>query len=167
MKDRRDIAKLCNTLGFTMGVEIGVSEGKNAKVFCEEIKGLHYLGIDPYFDHPSMCNTAKENLKGYDATILQMTSLDASIEATDRYYDFVIIDGNHTFQHAMLDILLWTPKVKVGGMIICHDYYNFKGSGVIEAVNAYTQMHKININLTIGDRDSDDDKMPTAWWRNI
>jgi len=167
MKNRRDIAKFCNRHGFKIGVEIGVSEGKNAKVFCEEIQGLHFLGVDPYLDHPSMAITAKKNLQGYDATILQMTSLDASSEATNRFYDFAIIDGNHTFANAMLDILLWTKKVKVGGLIICHDYYHFHGSGVIEAVNAYVQINKINLHLTTGDSRSHDDKMPTAWWVNI
>lgn len=167
LRTRRDLAILCNTVGFKSCVEIGISEGKNAKVFCEEIPGLYYLGIDPYFDHPSMEKIAEDNLKKYNTTIIRLTSLAAESSITDRSFDFAIIDGSHTFENAMLDILLWTPKVKNKGFIICHDYYHFKGSGVIEAVNAYTQVNRINLHLTTGDPNSADDKMPSAWWVNI
>jgi len=45
----------------------------------------------------------------------------------------------------MLDIILWLPKVKVGGIISGHDFYsNSKAQmGVREAVEAYVAQHKI------------------------
>jgi len=35
-------------------------------------------------------------------------------------------------------LILWAPKVKVGGMIAVHDYLAMRRGGVIEAVDAYT-----------------------------
>lgn len=35
--------------------------------------------------------------------------------------DFVFIDASHDYSHVLEDIDLWTPKVKVGGLISGHD----------------------------------------------
>jgi hypothetical protein len=40
----------------------------------------------------------------------------------DGYFDFVYIDGDHSYQGAKSDLLNFFPKVRVGGIIAGHDY---------------------------------------------
>ena len=88
----------------------------------------------------------------------------ASSYLPDKTLDFVFIDGDHTFNNVMLDILLWTPKVRKGGIISGHDYYSHKAGGVIPAVNAYCEANKIDLNLTLkGVAEHKDDQCP-CWW---
>lgn len=34
----------------------------------------------------------------------------------------LFIDGGHSYENVLADIVLWTPKVVVGGVVIFHDY---------------------------------------------
>ena len=43
----------------------------------------------------------------------------------------------------MMDIILWAPKVRKGGIVSGHDFYPFYQSGVMDAVYAYTRAHTI------------------------
>ena len=42
----------------------------------------------------------------------------------DNSLDFVFIDGNHSFEYATEDIAQWSKKVKPGGIVAGHDYWN-------------------------------------------
>ena len=74
--------------------------------------------------------------------------------------DFVFIDGDHSFDYVVQDIIYWSKKVKSGGIIACHDYYPFHDCGVMNAVNAYTHSH--NINPWYATKELE----PTAFWVN-
>ena len=43
----------------------------------------------------------------------------------------------------MIDIILWSKKVRPGGIISGHDFVKNKNCGVVEAVIAYTDAHNI------------------------
>jgi hypothetical protein len=49
--------------------------------------------------------------------------------------DVIYIDSIHTYEVTKKNIELWVPKVKLGGIISGHDYYEPKWSGVVRAVN--------------------------------
>lgn len=61
----------------------------------------------------------------------------------DESLDFVYIDGFHEFDAVMSDLIFWVPKVRPGGIIAGHDYYNFWRAGVVTAVDAYVKGHGI------------------------
>jgi predicted O-methyltransferase YrrM len=42
----------------------------------------------------------------------------------DNYYDFVFIDGAHDYSVISEDLKNWLPKVKNGGILAGHDYFN-------------------------------------------
>jgi predicted O-methyltransferase YrrM len=46
--------------------------------------------------------------------------------ARDFHYqiDFIFIDGDHIFEAVLADFIDWSAKLKVGGVIAFHDYYN-------------------------------------------
>lgn len=165
MKTRRDLAKYFNTLGFTLGAEIGVADGINAMTFLEEIPDLHLHCIDPWEDHPSSYYNAVKRLPKQRVHIYKATSMESVFAFPDNALDFVFIDGDHRFDYVMEDIIAWSRKVKKGGIVSGHDYYHFKGSGVIEAVNAYISANRYNLHLLQCDPESTDDKMPSWWFR--
>lgn len=74
---------------------------------------------------------------------LKMYSDEAAQHVPDSSLDFVFIDANHAYEYVKKDILLWTPKVKTGGIVSGHDYGKTGAKkrkvpfGVTEAVNEY------------------------------
>lgn len=64
------------------------------------------------------------------------------IESPKEFFDWIYVDGEHSFAGCMLDVLLSIPKVKVGG-IICGDDYNWKPEDKFPVRRA---VHTINKN---------------------
>jgi hypothetical protein len=65
----------------------------------------------------------------------------------------------------MEDIIGWARKVRPGGVVALHDYYFFHDSGVVEAVNKYTEIHKTELNLIPRCKGvHNDDRVPCAWF---
>jgi hypothetical protein len=75
-------------------------------------------------------------------------SMDAVKKIKDGSLDFVYIDANHGFDYVMEDLIEWSKKVRVGGIVSGDDYYDFRKAGVIEAVDAYTKAHGIKVTFT-------------------
>jgi hypothetical protein len=73
-----------------------------------------------------------ESLKEYINPIIECSYL-APKYYKDRSLDFVYIDADHSYEIVKKDIKSWYPKVKIGGVIAGHDYYN--SNQVISAVH--------------------------------
>ena len=61
-------------------------------------------------------------------------SVEAVKDFEDGYFDFVYIDADHTYNAVKRDIDAWFPKVRVGGIIGGHDYFQ-PTCGVKQAVD--------------------------------
>lgn len=158
---RDDMYKLFNELGFKVGCEVGVFRGRNARVMFRAIPGLKLYGIEPFSDQPSSTRhktvpryernerVTGERLAGKDFTLIKKFSECAVQDIPYDSLDFVYIDGDHSYDYAMLDIILWTRRVRPGGIVSGHDYiakgeYNHAFDvNVKEAVDDYLKMHKI------------------------
>lgn len=148
---RNDLHKVFVALGYTKGAEIGVASGSHAREMFDAIPDLHLCLVDPwkgYFRYSQeLCDKryagAMRLLEGRNKAVMRMTSLEAAQQVEDGSLDFVYIDGDHRFDAVMMDIILWAPKVRRGGIVSGHDYYEFYGAGVVSAVRAYTQAHRI------------------------
>ena len=148
---RLDLYKIFAELGYTKGAEVGVAEGRNARAMLDRVPGLHLTLVDPYSAYSRYSQAlldqrlvwAQKRLEGRDVTFMRMTSLEASQQVEDGSLDFVYIDGDHRFDAVMMDIILWAPKVRKGGIVAGHDAYWFYQAGVIDAVQAYTRAHNI------------------------
>ena len=167
-----------NSLGFKTGAEIGVARGDNAEMMCREIPGIKLFCIDPwgvYRENKRGGNMDKhranhaqtiERLKPYNVTIIQATSMEAVETFNDEELDFAYIDGNHDYKYVLEDIAEWSKKVKRGGIVSGHDYYQFNNSGIIEAVAEYLK-DKPEIELQLTDQNDDpdyDERHPSFWW---
>jgi len=175
-RNRIELAEMFNKLKFKAGAEIGVADGRYSEILCQKIPGVKLYCIDPWSTYENWRNEihqesayikAKYRLEKYpDATLIRKTGTEASFEIEDESLDFVFIDGDHHFDYVMEDILVWNRKVKKGGVVSGHDYFHFGDSGIIEAVNCYTSVNKLDLKLT--DRNNNghkDDSQPCFWWR--
>lgn len=165
---RAAIANVMREMGVQSGIEIGTRWGHSAQLWCESIPGLKLTCIDPYVAYHTRKSQEKqdevyagavERLTPYGVNIVREKSQTAHEQFDDDSVDFVNIDGDHTFDAAILDILYYVPKVKKGGLILIHDYCAFKHSGVMQAVDGYTHCHRIDPWYVTKDDN------PTAFWQ--
>lgn len=165
VKSKYEFPEMFRKLGFTKGAEIGVAEGVFSEALCKGIPDLELYCIDywtPYRGNrwggsrernTHHLEAATERLAKYNTHIIRELSMDAVKRFKERELDFVYIDANHAFDYVMQDLIEWTKRVKIGGIVAGDDYYPFNCGkqnygGVIEAVNAYTKAHGIEFELT-------------------
>lgn len=165
---RQSLAMVMRDMGFRRGVEIGTRFGASAKLWCETIPGLELTCIDPYLAYhtrPSqekqdkVYKEAQKTLQSYNVTFWREKSCDVADRLEEGSLDFLHIDGDHTFDAVVLDIVRYVPKVKKGGLILVHDYCHFCKAGVMEAINAYTHCHAIEPWHVTKELE------PTAFWQ--
>jgi hypothetical protein len=71
---------------------------------------------------------------GQRACLLRCDSVMAASTFLDKSLDVVYIDAEHTCDAVVRDIQAWAPKIKPGGLLCGHDYYNIKPFEVRKAV---------------------------------
>ena len=135
----KELLELFKDLNFKVGAEIGVEKGVYSETICKAIPDVTLYSIDPwitykgYREHVSqeqmdlMYQSTYNRLKGYQCFVIRDFSESAFSKFADRSLDFVYIDGNHDFLHVTQDIINWSKKVKVGGIISGHDYVRRSG----------------------------------------
>jgi hypothetical protein len=165
---RGDLANVFAELNFNVGAEIGVQRGEYSEVLLKANPGLKLYSIDSwksyrdYRDHTSQQKLGrfhKEPVKrlaayGRRSRIIQGFSLDAVKRFRRNDLDFVYIDGNHTFDWVIQDIIEWSRRVRSGGIVSGHDYIRrlnpSPGVNVIQATHAYVKAHGIKPWFTVG-----------------
>jgi Methyltransferase domain len=55
--------------------------------------------------------------------ILRESTISAATRFPDRYFDWIYIDANHSYEAVLGDLRLYYPKMKPGGLILIDDYY--------------------------------------------
>lgn len=139
---RSELPEFFKQLGFKKGVEIGVSWAQNIIGYCEA--GLEIYGIDPWRDSEDniyrkiisiegkyaktidhVYKFAVERTKKYpNCKLIRKTSMEALTDFPKRSLDFVYIDGNHGFGYVAMDLMKWVDRIKKGGIIAGHDYFD-------------------------------------------
>ena len=138
-------------LGHTgTAVEVGVAEGNYSRIFLDLWPGKYVMvdrwqHIDGYDDimngpdaeHEARYQQAMAVASRYAdrCRVFRMDSATAAAKFDSASLDFVYIDGDHSVEGCARDILAWAPKVKSGGVLAGHDYYDRHPFGVRTAVN--------------------------------
>jgi hypothetical protein len=147
-----------------IGVEIGVCEGIFAyHVLLKQEPAKLYL-IDPWeygLQKDMEINPTPEKQRLRDqqyvkvcqyfapyenVEIIRQKSEDAFSLFPDEYFDYVYIDGEHSYDAVMRDLTNYLPKVKVGGYLIGDDY---GWTGIGPAVQDFLKEHKGELKFLI------------------
>lgn len=138
---------MISTKDYKIIVEVGAWKGHSisylAKKFKEQNKDVTIYAVDLFDDSPIFDSKDKEKLKPYRGhlwdiynynlveagvrdmiTDIKSNSWEAAEQFEDHSLDFVYIDADHKYDSVKRDIIAWLPKVKNGGIISGHDYYN-------------------------------------------
>ena len=122
-----------------IGAEIGVFQGVFASKLLLELPGIErYYCIDPWELYDDHIKTLRPNSSGRafkrfkravrpwedKVVVIKRMSQDALIEVPDCSLDWVFIDANHSYEYAKSDIIGWSKKVKTGGIVSGHDFYD-------------------------------------------
>jgi hypothetical protein len=147
-----------------IGLEIGCYAGVNAQHLLDNlsIKELH--GVDPYTQYVDWnggltChsndpaeNIAYQRLHSYSNFVKhRKTSDDAVNDFEDGIFDFIFIDGLHTYEQVLKDCKNYYRKLKLGGIFSGHDYTTIPG--VNSAVTEFSREVKKEVKT-----------MPTDSW---
>ena len=155
----------------SIAVEVGTCRGDFGQIIVDKVKPKTFYAVDPLKLFPGMISypgSEFENQERLDVLaesvsqrfsqnghkLLRGTSQEQSTKFDDETIDFVYIDGDHTYEGCKLDISLWWPKVKQGGIISGHDFcesVNAKTGlkfGVIQAVTEFVEEHNLNLYVT-------------------
>jgi len=178
-KNRTDLADMFSELGFKRGAEIGVRRGDYSETLCIHVSSLEKLySIDPWdivYKDPTSHSygikrqnryyeIAKKKLSKYPVCeIIRNTSLEAARDIEYESLDFVYIDGAHTFDYVMVDLIEWAKRVRKEGIISGDDYKQHRYGNVITPVNTYVQAHNIE-TLNILEPDKNDPYPVPNWW---
>ncbi len=131
-------------------VEVGIARAGNVKDTIEKLgtRIQSYIGIDPYlsgyddsdiFSQKSQvdmdyCYSYVLNKINDERFKLYRSSSEVIAPLIpNKSIDAIYIDGDHSYEGVLRDIILWKNKVKQGGIIVGDDYPLFPG--VKKAVN--------------------------------
>ena len=140
--------------------EIGVFQGGNAlRLLSLPLEKL-YL-IDPYKSYnqyesekiayvQKQLDEAKEMMMArvsahplrHKVEIIINDSVKASANFPDRFFDYVYIDGNHSYPSVTSDLNAWYPKVKRGRFLAGHDYIT---EATARAVNDFSVANGLKV----------------------
>lgn len=171
MAHRDDYGKVLNQLELlNEGVEVGVCEGYYSFVLLSTWQGKKLYSIDPwkvfgaeYQDinnvsqglHDLRYESVKKKLAPFKerSEIIRLTSLEGAQLFADESLDFVYLDAQHSYEAVKADIETWYPKIKKGGLISGHDYFDVVidcgDFGVRKAVNEFVKTHQLKIYVSV------------------
>jgi predicted O-methyltransferase YrrM len=137
-----------NTTIPLMGLEIGTMQGVGAENLLSKLPTLTLHGVDPYSEYKDWCGSvfhkdnkfkleAQSRLEQFGSRFIlhKKTSDDALNDFHDAYFDFIFIDGLHTYGQVLQDCRNYYPKLKTGGVCAGHDY----GPQIPDVVKAVDQ----------------------------
>lgn len=159
-----EVGNLVKDAGFKKGIEIGVYKGRFTQAIAKRAPEMEILGVDAwtssedYLDYPQGHLENEAEKEAYERTaqwpnikLVKGWSADVAKTVPNDSVDFIYIDANHSYAHCVQDISLWAPKVRPGGIVMGHDYFDVKAHsrlkhldfGVIEAVDGWVKNKKI------------------------
>jgi hypothetical protein len=153
------------------GVEVGVWRGIMSRILFDERPQLSLLLVDPWrtgepgtpwMDSGSVCpkraqgefdrayRRARETTEFAAArrSIMRLPSAEAASRAAEQgmRFDFVFIDGDHSYEGCLTDIRAWLPLVKPGGWIGGHDWEKPARGRVTDAVLTVFPRHMVDVD---------------------
>lgn len=105
-------------------------------------------------DYQNILNTFYNEIKSNQVIVRPDYSYNVVDDFKDEYFDFVYIDSCHLYKAVKADLKSYMPKLKKGGFMAGHDYFNYDNFGVIEAVDEFCK--KYNYEMVVLNNDGFD-----------
>lgn len=155
MKRRWDVLRSAvHKHGWKRGAEIGVYEGETFRHLLTHCPDLYLIGVDlwdsAYFQstregRPKRAfdlEASHDKLQAWidrhaigRARLYRCDTVAAAANVHDGWLDFAFVDADHRYDAVRADIAAWMPKIRLGGMMLGHDYNPKEFPGVVQAVN--------------------------------
>lgn len=160
----RGLAPYIKRLGDNVvGLEIGTCRAESTAYLLDKCPNINKLyTVDPYKAYmdwngeitqevlDKFMEVAKKNLKPFGDRVIMIR--EASGDALDNFdgnvFDFIFVDGDHSYDATLADCENYYPYLKKGGLFCGHDYSSIQG--VYDAVNHFRSKNSITspINLS-------------------
>jgi len=87
--------------------------------------------------HESVLSRFRSEIRSGTVKVHRNSSADACLHFPDNYFDWIYIDGNHTYEFVKSDLEMFLPKLKPYGLLAGDDYgiSGWWQDGVTRAVN--------------------------------
>ena len=128
IKEGRFISSIVKKYKLKKCLEVGMAFGISAMYITNTFPDVSLISIDPFqsTQWKSMGVKLLENTKLNDKhTLIEKKSYIALPELLEKYgegsFDFIFIDGWHTFDYTLLDFFYADKLLRVGGIIIVDD----------------------------------------------
>lgn len=117
------------------GCEIGVLNGETSRFFLALRENIYLTGIDPLIPdsmEASLIGSREmidKNCKPFEHrwNFINDYSYNVVHHFKDGHFDFLFIDGDHTYAAVARDFSDYFPKVREGGLIFFHDSRMYRG----------------------------------------
>jgi predicted O-methyltransferase YrrM len=142
----RQFMKLAEPHHLNFGLEVGTGWGVSADLFLTENPEAHLISVDIDQTRPAIQALAEKH--GSRILCVPPGPLVAHVNPVDWLY----IDGDHSYEGARSDILLFEPFLRPGGILVIDDVYGTKypQPGVLPAVNELIKKEKYWPAIVIG-----------------
>ena len=121
-----------------VGCEVGVLRAHNARSIMRHVRPQRLYLVDPYAPYSESALYGDLGVVQREAwcrmspwaPAIRWVQTDGSARAASRVpadLDFVYIDGDHRFEAVQLDLALYGPKVRAGGILGGHDFFDHEG----------------------------------------
>jgi len=67
----------------------------------------------------------------------------------DETFDFIYIDACHLYESVLWDMEHYFPKLKKGGILGGHDYFDSHAFGVVKAVDEFCRKYEYEITFLV------------------
>jgi len=109
-------------------IEIGCAYGISALYICSELEKLndpHHIMIDAWqstvFKNIGVTNLKKAGIGFFELIEERSEIVLPRLLSENKKYDLCFIDGNHTFDHTLIDFFYLDRMITTGGIIILDD----------------------------------------------
>lgn len=135
------VSDLINHYDYKTYAEIGVEKADTTSYVlknCKNLKRIYAIDNYPVYEQctaemqEERYNQSKHRLDDKKVTFLKVSSVEAARRVPNNL-DIVFLDANHRYEFIKQDIAVWYPKLRVGGILIGHDFY-LRSFGVVKAV---------------------------------
>lgn len=134
-------------------LEIGVANGESTAIICRHVqlsRGRKHVAVDPFESSPEgWANAGIEHLwhEGLEQYLELIEDFDylalPRLVSDNRSFDFVLIDGWHSFDYTLIDLFYADLLLDPGGVVVVHDSGRqsvYKGLRFLETHKPYDRL---------------------------